>query len=42
MHPARRIVLDLSRVGFIDSSGLGALVAVRKLVTGDRVLELAG
>lgn len=38
----RRVVLDLSRVGFLDSSGLGAVVAVRKALGPDRVLELAG
>lgn len=42
MHPAPRVVLDLSRVTFVDSSGLGALVAVRKLFAEGRALELAG
>lgn len=46
MHEAmagldRRIMLDLAEVDFIDSSGLGAVVAVRKLLGGDRPLELA-
>lgn len=39
---ARRVMLDLSRVMFIDSSGLGAVVAVRKTLGPDRPLELAG
>lgn len=35
-----RVALDLSRVGFLDSSGLGALVSLLKLVrpTGELVL----
>ena len=28
---ARHLVLDLARVSFIDSTGVGALVAIRKL-----------
>lgn len=36
-----RVMLDLSRVAFIDSSGLGAVVAVRKSLGPDRPLELA-
>lgn len=36
-----RVVLDLARVMFLDSSGLGAIVAVRKLLAPDRVLELS-
>jgi len=36
------VILDLSRVVFLDSSGLGAVVAARKLLGAGRVLELAG
>lgn len=39
---AGRVVLDLSGVGFVDSSGLGAIIAVRRLLGGAQVLELAG
>ncbi len=38
---APRVVLDLAPVGFLDSSGLGAVVAVRKSIGPDRRLELA-
>ena len=40
--PAPCVMLDLSRVTFLDSSGLGAVVAVMKLLGADRRLELAG
>lgn len=36
------VILDMSRVEFLDSSGLGAVVAVMKMLGGDRPLELAG
>ncbi len=38
----RHLVIDLSRVDFVDSSGLGALVGVLKRVGSDGSLELAG
>lgn len=36
-----KVILDLARVGFVDSSGLGAIVAVMKFLAPDRQLELA-
>jgi anti-sigma B factor antagonist len=36
-----RVVLDMENVGFVDSSGLGALVAVFKLTARERSFELA-
>lgn len=39
---AARVILDLEEVDFLDSSGLGAVVAVKKLYAPDRELELAG
>lgn len=39
---ARRVILDLSAVEFIDSSGLGAIVAVKKSMAPGQQLDLAG
>ncbi|UAB88412.1 STAS domain-containing protein [Ruegeria sp. SCSIO 43209] len=39
---AKRVVLDLSSVEFIDSSGLGAIVASMKQLEKGRRLDLAG
>lgn len=37
-----RVILDLSEVEFIDSSGLGAIVAAMKQLGSGRKLDLAG
>lgn len=37
-----RVILDLSKVEFVDSSGLGAIVAAMKQLGSDRRLDLAG
>ena len=37
---ANRIILDLAAVEFIDSSGLGAVVAVMKALAPDTAVEL--
>ncbi len=36
------ILLDLASVGFLDSSGLGAIIALHKAMPPGRQLELAG
>jgi anti-sigma B factor antagonist len=41
-HPSSRVILDLSNVEFIDSSGLGAVVGSMKQLGRSRQLDLAG
>lgn len=40
--PSDSVLLDLSQVTFLDSSGLGAVVGVMKMLGADRKLELSG
>ena len=41
-EPSQRVVLDMSNIGFLDSSGLGAVVSVMKALGPLRRLELSG
>ena len=41
-NPGERVILDLSKVEFLDSSGLGAVVGSMKQLGRDRRLDLAG
>lgn len=41
-HEADRVILDLSKVEFLDSSGLGAVVGSMKQLGRTRTLDLAG
>ena len=41
-HSAERVILDLSDVEFLDSSGLGAVVAAMKHLGSERRMDLAG
>lgn len=41
-HAPPVVILDLHRVNFIDSSGLGAIIAVMKHLAPKRALVLAG
>lgn len=40
-HPSKRVILDMSNVEFLDSSGLGAVVGSMKQLGRERKLELA-
>lgn len=40
-RPGSPVILDMGQVTFLDSSGLGAMVAVMKLLGPDRPLHLA-
>lgn len=40
--PTERVIMDMAQVDFLDSSGLGAVVAALKLLGPERKLELAG
>jgi len=40
-EPSDRVVVDMSQVEFVDSSGLGAIVAAMKALGNERKMELA-
>jgi len=39
-HAASRVILNLAHVDFIDSSGLGAIVAIKKHLGSNRQIDL--
>lgn len=42
LDPGPDLVIDLAQVEFLDSSGLGALIAIHKALHTDRKLALVG
>lgn len=41
-HAGAKVILDLSAVDFMDSSGLGAIISIYKSLPKGRALELMG
>lgn len=41
-HAGAKVILDLSAVDFMDSSGLGAIISIYKSLPKGRALELTG
>ena len=39
---ARKVVLDIAQVTFVDSTGLGAIVSILKMPGGPRTVAIAG
>jgi anti-sigma B factor antagonist len=41
-HSPRLVIVDFAKVGFVDSTGLGVIVSLLKMMPGDGKLAVAG